>query len=162
VTVELQHVLKCFWEDSQDFSHLAVGRGRRREGRRKRRWGVEGEESYRKSKKEGGREGGRESERKRERMREWLGGSYRGIFPSIVVEDSVPTWMLVCPVCNIVNLVINHQPLVGLLIVSLDFLPGVSVETLVEHIALAIYFLPYIGLRFPICYWFSICLMYLV
>lgn len=64
---------------------------------------------------------------------------YCDIFPSIVTENSMPSWMPVCPPGDIVDLVADHQPLVAVLVVSLDLLPGVGVETSPGCIAFAIH-----------------------
>lgn len=95
----------------------------------------------------------------RERAELWV--PYRGIFASIVVEDPVPTWMPLGPVSNIVDLAIDHQPLISLLIVSLDLLPAVHREDFSGHVTFPICLLFYRVFTFPICYWFPICLLLL-
>ena len=95
----------------------------------------------------------------REKAELWV--PYRGIFPSKVVEDSAPPWMLVGPASNIVDLAIDHQPLISLLIVFLDLLPAVHVETFSGHATRSICLLLYRDLTSPICYWFPIRLILL-
>lgn len=90
-----------------------------------------------------------------------LGFPYRGILPGIVVENPTATWMSVCPASNIVDFAIDHQPLVGLLIVSLDLLPTVQVEALSRCVTFSICLLLWGDLCFAICFWFVICLMLL-
>ena len=88
-----------------------------------------------------------------------LWAPYRGIFPSTVVEDQPSTRMPVRPASNIVDLAIDHQPLVSLLIVSLDLLPGVCAEAFSGQAALRLCLLPCRELSSPTCCWFPVCLM---
>lgn len=76
---------------------------------------------------------------------------YRGIFPSVVVENSRPSWMPVGPLGDIIDLAADHQPLVAVLVVFLDLLPGVGVETSPGCIAFAIRLLLWGALGIPIC-----------
>ena len=88
-----------------------------------------------------------------------LWAPYRGVFPSAMVEDQPPTGMPVRPASNIVDLAIDHQPLVSLLIVSLDLLPGVRAEAFSGQATLRVCLLPCRELGSPTCCWFPVCLM---
>lgn len=87
---------------------------------------------------------------------------YPGVLPSIVIEDLVPTCIPPGSVRDIIDLVVNHQPLVVLLIVSLNLLPAVRFEAFSGHITFLICLLLYRDLGFPVCSWFPTCLMLLL
>lgn len=55
----------------------------------------------------------------------------------------MPTWIPVGSAGNIVDLAIDHQPLITFLIVSLDLLPAVRVEAFSGHVTLPICLLFY-------------------
>lgn len=92
----------------------------------------------------------------RGKERRELRDPYRGIFPCVVGENPAPTGMLVCPMSNIVDLAIDHKPLVCLLIMLLDLLPTILVEAFSGHDTLTICLLLYTDLNLSICC-LSIC-----
>lgn len=102
------------------------------------------------------------SHRSTERRQGCFCVSYRGVFPGVVVEDPAPTGVPVRPASHVVDLAVDHQPLVGLLIVSPDLFPAVRVEAASRHVTLAIILLLLPGdLGFPIWPRFAVDLMHL-
>lgn len=55
-------------------------------------------------------------------------GPYRGIFAGAVTDDSLAPRVPVCPLGNIINLSLYHQPLVRPQVVLLDLLPSVEAD----------------------------------
>lgn len=54
---------------------------------------------------------------------------YRGILSSIVADDTKAPWVPLGPVCDVINLPIDNQPLVIPAAVALHLLPGVLTAT---------------------------------
>lgn len=55
-------------------------------------------------------------------------GPYRGIFAGAVADHSLAPRVPVCPLGDIINLSLYHQPLVRPEVVLLDLLPGVEAD----------------------------------
>lgn len=55
-------------------------------------------------------------------------GPYRGIFAGAVADDSLAPRVPVCPLGDIIDLSLYHQPLVRPQVVLLDLLPGVEAD----------------------------------
>lgn len=55
-------------------------------------------------------------------------GPYRGIFAGAVADHSLTPRVSVCPLGDIINLSLYHQPLVRPQVVLLDLLPGVGAD----------------------------------
>lgn len=51
---------------------------------------------------------------------------HRGVLSCVVADDPAASWVSFGPLCDVVNLPINHQPLVVPVAVALHLLPGVD------------------------------------